>query len=104
MEAAGPSLVEALDAALAALGKAPEQMVQAFKVKVPWLPCVNFQAVPKFSKKGTLHISMLSYRPHSYVANGMFVGDAKLRLETEGFVGLDVKTLAVEPRAGESMT
>ena len=55
-------------------------------------------------KKGTLHISMLSYRPCSYAANGMFVGDAKLLLETEGFAGLDVRTLAVKPRAGASMT
>ena len=34
----------------------------------------------------------------------MFVGDAKLLLETEGFAGLDLKTLAVRPRAGASMT
>ena len=79
-------------------------MVKAFQVKVPWLSSVNFQAVPKCSKKGTLHISMLSYRPCSYAANGMFVGDAKLLLETEGFGGLDLKTLAVRPRAGASMT
>ena len=55
-------------------------------------------------EKGTLHISMLSYRPCSYAANGMFVGDAKLLLQTEGFAGLDLKTLAVRPRAGASMT
>ena len=47
----GSSLPEALDAALAALGRTPEDLVQAFKVKVPWDPCVNFQAVPKCSKK-----------------------------------------------------
>ena len=63
LEAVGSSLPEALDAALAAIGKTPEGLVQAFKVKVPWMPCVNFQAVPKCSKKGTLHTSMLSYRP-----------------------------------------
>ena len=51
LEAVGSSLPEALDAALAALGKTPEDMVQAFKVKVPWVPCVNFQAVPKVWKK-----------------------------------------------------
>ena len=51
LEAVGSSLPEALDAALAALGKTPADMVQAFKVKVPWLPCVNFQAVPKCSKE-----------------------------------------------------
>ena len=104
LEAESSSLPEALDAALARLGKTPEDMVQAFKGKVPWLPCVNFQAVPKCSKKGTLHISMLSYRPWSYAGNGMFVGDAKLLLETEGFAGLDLKTLAVKPHAGASMT
>ena len=51
LEAVGSSLPEALDAALAALGKTPEGLVQAFKVKVPWLPCVNFQAVPVRSKE-----------------------------------------------------
>ena len=51
LEAVGSSLPEALDAALARLGKTPEDMVKAFKSKVPWWPCVNFQAVPKFSKK-----------------------------------------------------
>ena len=50
LEAESSSLPEALDAALARLGKTPEDMVQAFKGKVPWLACVNFQAVPKFSK------------------------------------------------------
>ena len=96
------TLPEALDAALARLGKTPDDMVLAFKGKVPWLPCVNFQAVPKCTKKGTLHISMLSYRPGSYAGNGMFVGDAKLLLETQGFAGLDLKTLPVRPRAGRA--
>ena len=50
LEAESSSLPEALDAALARLGKTPEDMVQAFKGKVPWLPCVNFQAVPKCTK------------------------------------------------------
>ena len=50
LEAESSSLPEALDAALARLGKTPEDMVLAFKGKVPWLPCVNFQAVPKCSK------------------------------------------------------
>ena len=103
-ESSSLTLPEALDAALARLGKTPDDMVLAFKGKVPWLPCVNFQAVPKCTKKGTLHISMLSYRPGSYAGNGMFVGDAKLLLETEGFAGLDLKTLAVKPHAGASMT
>ena len=46
LEAVGSSLPEALDAVLARLGKTPEDMVQAFKGKVPWLPCVNFLAAP----------------------------------------------------------
>ena len=101
LEAVGPSLPEALDAALAALGKTPEDMVQAFKVKVPWLPCVNFQAVPKCSKKGTLHISMLSYRPASYAANGMFVGDAKLLLGTGVCWSRSQDISSETPRTGE---
>ena len=51
LEAVGSSLPEALDAALAALEKTPEGLVQAFKVKVPWQPCVDCQAVPNCSKK-----------------------------------------------------
>ena len=58
----------------------------------------------KVVEKGRLHISMLSYEPCSYAANGMFVGDAKLMLEKEGFAGLDAQTLAVKPRAGASLT
>ena len=78
LEAEGPSLPEALEAALARLGT-PEGLVQAFKDKVPWTSCVNFQTVPTHSKtKGALHISMLSYSPCSYAAKGMFVGDAKV--------------------------
>ena len=53
----------------------------------------------KVVEKGRLHISMLSYQPCSYAANGMFVGDAKLFLEKEGFAGLAAQTLAVKPRA-----
>ena len=33
----------------------------------------------------------------------MFVGDAKILLEKEGFAGLDAQTLAVKPRAGASL-
>ena len=50
-EAGGSSLAEALEAQLAMLEKTPEDMVKAFKEKVPWVPCVNFQTVPKYSKK-----------------------------------------------------
>ena len=51
LEAGGSSLTEALGVALTALGKTPEVMVQAFKVKVPWVPCVNFQSIPKVRKQ-----------------------------------------------------
>ena len=47
LEAVGASLPEALEAVLAALGKTPEALVQAFKAVVPWIPCVIFQAVPR---------------------------------------------------------
>ena len=58
----------------------------------------------KVNEKGRLHISMLSYQPFSYAANDMFVADAKLLLEKDGFRGLDAQTLAVKPRAGASLT
>ena len=54
LEAVGPTLPEALEAALDAVGKTPECLVTAFKAKVPWQPCVNFQAVPRFSKQRPL--------------------------------------------------
>ena len=46
----GSSLVEGLVAALAALAKSPDEMVQAFKAKVPWTQ-VPFTTMPKSSKK-----------------------------------------------------
>ena len=46
----GSSLVEGLAAALAALAKSPDEMVQAFKAKVPWTQ-VPFTTMPKSSKK-----------------------------------------------------
>ena len=52
---------------------------------------VNFQSAPKHSRKGTMHISMLSYDKPSYAANGLFLGDAKLVLDAEGFHGLERK-------------
>ena len=51
LEAGGSSLAEAFDVAMTALGKTPEEMAQAFKVKVPWVPCVNFQSIPKVRKQ-----------------------------------------------------
>ena len=47
LDVVGSSLPEALDAVLAALGKTSEALVQAPKAKVPWLPCVNVQAVQR---------------------------------------------------------
>jgi hypothetical protein len=90
---------------LAHLGSTPEDVVQAFKKKVPWATgTVGLQAVPKSSRKGSIHISMLSYEKASYAANGMFVHDARLLLLTEGFAGLSLKTLAVRPRPGVKLT
>ena len=95
------SMPESLAAQLSECGGSPEELVQAFKEKVSWLPCVNFQSVPTHSKKrGQLHISMLSYDKAAYAANGLFVGDAKLLLCTEGFHGLERQTVAVKPRPG----
>ena len=47
---------------------------------------------------------MLSDDKSSYAANGLFVGDAKLLLATEGFGGPELKTVAVKPRPGANMT
>jgi hypothetical protein len=83
----------------------PEEMVQAFKSAVPWgQGIVGFQAVPKSSKRGIIHISMLSFDKGSYAANGMFLHDASLLLRTQGRGGLCSKTLALRPRPGAGMT
>ena len=50
LEVGGSSLVEGLAAVLAATGKSPDEMVQAFKVKVPWTQ-VPFTTMPKSTKK-----------------------------------------------------
>ena len=50
LEVGGSSLVEGLAAVLAATGKSPDEMVQAFKVKVPWTQ-VSFTTMPKSTKK-----------------------------------------------------
>ena len=68
-----------------------ETLVQIFKEAVPWHPHVNFQTVPKSSKKGTIHISMLGFQPSGYTANGMFVADAQLLLATDGLTCLGSK-------------
>ena len=82
-ESGGKSLADALvDAVTASLGStSPEEQVAAFKSKVPWgagsrgNSYVGLQAVPKSSKRGTIHISMLSFEKTSYAANGLFLND-----------------------------
>ena len=85
-------------------GRSPEELVHAFKKQVPWVSCENFQTVPQVSKKGNMHISMLSFEKAAYTANGMYLSDAKMLLATEGFHGLERHTLAVKPRPGATMT
>ena len=51
LEVGGSSLAEAFDVAMTALGKTPEEMARAFKVKVPWVTCLNFQSMPKIRKQ-----------------------------------------------------
>ena len=97
LEAGGSSLAEAFDVAMTALGKTPEEMARAFKVKVPWETCLNFQSMPKIRKTGKMHISMLSYRPYSYAANGMFVGDAIRGLKAKGIAWVNHHIFAVRP-------
>ena len=103
LEGDGSSLPECLGVVLAEVGT-PDDVVKAFKDKVQWVPCLNFQTVPKFSKRGHMHISMLSYQVSSYVANGMFVGDAKLLLKAQGLRCLEGKTISIKPRAGANPT
>lgn len=103
----GKSLADALaDALTDGVGAMdPEEVVQAFKSKVPWgTGYVGFQVVPRSSKRGSIHISMLSFDKTSYSANGMFLNDASLLLKTQGMEGLLSKTLAVRPRPGARMT
>ena len=97
------SLPECLGVVLEGNGT-PDDVAKAFKDKVQWVPCLNFQTVPKFSKRGHMHISMLSYQVSSYVANGMFVGDAKLLLKAQGLRCLEGKTISIKPRAGANPT
>ena len=54
----GSSLVEGLAAALAALAKSPDEMVQAFKAKVPWTQ-VPFTTMPKSSKRQVAHFDVV---------------------------------------------
>ena len=68
------------------------------------MACVNLPALPKHSKTCTMHISMLSYDKASYAGNGLFLADAKVLLQQEGFHGLERTTLAVKPRAGAKMS
>ena len=46
----------------------------------------------------------MAYDKTSYAANGLFMGDTKLVLSTQGFHGLEGNTVAVKPRPGANMT
>ena len=61
---------------------------------------VNFMVVPKTTKKGYIHVSMLAFQKTSYAGFGMFVSDAQVLLDGEGFEGLVRKTISIKPRAG----
>ena len=58
LEVGGSSLVEGLAAVLAATGKSPDEMVQAFKVKVPWTQ-VPFTTMPKSTKRQVAHFDVV---------------------------------------------
>ena len=77
LEAVGSSFPDALHVVLAKLRKTPGLQCQGAMDAM-----CEFPSSAKVLEKGHLHISMLSYRPSSYTANGMFVGDATLLLET----------------------
>ena len=81
-----------------------ELVLRRFRALVHWKGYVNFQQVPKSSKKGTLHICMLSYEESAYAAHGMFVSDAQVLLSGGGFAGLDQKTLHIKPRPGAKLS
>ncbi len=102
----GVSLPDMLAKSLGPFGGTSDELVQAFKMRVPWVSSgqVNFQVVPKSSKKGHIHISMLSHQRESYAANGLFLHDARLLVAAEGLVGLQQKTISVRPRPGAKMT
>ena len=56
--------------------------------------------VPRSTKKGTIRISMLASEHVSNAGFGMFVSDAQVLLDGEGFEGLVRKTISIKPRAG----
>ena len=58
LEVGGSSLVEGLAAVLAATGKSPDEMVQAFKGKVPWTH-VPFTTMPKSTKRQVAHFDVV---------------------------------------------
>jgi hypothetical protein len=60
---------------------------------------VNFQAVPKSSKKGVVHISFLSFAAVSYPANGIYIADSIMLLETVSLTSLVNKCISVRPRS-----
>ena len=74
---------------------------------VPWSISpgyVNFQVVPKTSKKGIIHISFLAWDGEAYHGKGMYVTDAIMLLETLAPAALMAKVLEVKPRAGAKLS
>ena len=96
---------ELLHHELAHLEKNDEVLSEAFKQYVPWgVGAINFHTVPSSSRKGKLHISMLSFHESSYAANGLYLGDAKMLLSSQGFMGLKARVIHVRPRTGQKQT
>ena len=56
---------------------------------------VNFMVAPKTTKKGYIHVSMMAFQKTSYAGFGMFVSDALVMLDGQGFEGLVQKTISI---------
>ena len=82
-----------------------EGMAEAMRKHIPWgQGYVNMQQVPKSSKKGHIHVSMLACTADAYPANGLFLADAIVLLEAQGWAGLESKAIEVRPRPGQKPT
>ena len=62
------------------------------------------QQVPKSSKKGQIHVSMLACTTDAYPANGSYLADAIMLLETQGWAEVESKTVEVRPHPGQKPT
>ncbi len=85
----------------------PEVLANTFRDKIPWDPShgyVNFHSVPKHSKKGHMHVSMLAFDPAAYSGAGMFLNVALVLLDTLGTASLTSKCIEVRPRSGRKLT